>query len=287
MTKAVLLCILPTVWMLSGCDRAARLPTYISIPEAILIAGNDTFRHTGVDDVWVYHDREVQGVYPVGAVFPVVPGERDFFTFIGGAWDKGDIETRKQFPFWTLDTATLKLEPRETLRYVPTFKYVSPELLSYAFNEDFEGVGVSLQSLTSRPDSTLLYRTTQTPFTGATCARADFDSTRRYLFLRSIRTFRLPADDRQVWAEVAYKGTIKFGLGLLYDDRGTDLVVNAPFVPATPTDPENWQIAYFDLTNLARSINNAGDLRLYLTATSDGMERKLFLDRVRVLYYRR
>ena len=270
-----------------GCDRAARIPAYLSIPEAILTDGIDTFRYTGVDDVWVFHDRDVQGVYPVGKVFPVVPGERDFFTFIGGVWDRGDVESRKQFPFWTLDTATLKLEPRETLRYVPTFRYVSPELLSSPFGEDFEGVGVRLQSLTSRPDSTLLYRTTQTSFTGATCGRADFDSTRRHLFLRSNGTFRLPVDDRQVWAEVAYKGTIKFGLGLLYDDRGTDLVVNAPFVTATPTDADRWQIAYFDLTGLARSVNNAGDLRLYLTATSDGMERTLFLDRVRVLYYRR
>jgi hypothetical protein len=263
------------------------MPTYISIPQTLLVAGTDTFVNTAVNDVWVFHDRDAQGVYPVGTTFPVVPGERDFFTFIPGVWDRGDVELRKQFPFWTLDTATLRLEPRETLRYVPTFRYAANDLMTFAVNEDFEGVGVSLQSLTQRSDSTLLVRTSESAFTGVMCGKAVFDSTRRYLFVRTNRTFSLPADDRQVWAEVAYKGTIKFGLGLLYDDRGTDLVVNEPYVPALPNDPYRWQIVCFDLTNLARAINKAGEVRLFLTATSDGASRTLFLDRIRLMYYRR
>ncbi|MCS7085361.1 MAG: hypothetical protein NZ534_04695, partial [Bacteroidia bacterium] len=238
----------------TACDRAARMPTYIAIPQTLLIVGADTFADTGVEDVWVYHDRDIQGVYPVGAIFPVVPGERDFFTFMGGVRDGGDVEIRKQFPFWTLDTAMLKLEPRETLYYIPKFKYVSSELLTLPVNEDFEGVGVSFEPLSNRADTTLPYRTTQTSFTGATCLRANFDSTRRHFFLRTNQTFKLPADDRQVWAEVAYKGNIKFGLGLLGEVGGADLIVNAPFIPALPPDPERWQIVHFDLSNIARNL---------------------------------
>ncbi|MCE3007513.1 MAG: hypothetical protein LW884_04085 [Bacteroidetes bacterium] len=282
------------VWLalLCACDAInpeEPAPAFARLEAPLLVEDGDTFQNV-VPDVWLFQGNDYYGTFVPPTRLPFVRVEeagRNKLFAQAGVWRNFDSQSHAAYPFMRFDTLRQQLSLGQSVSFQPVFRYFPDTLIEYAYDENFERQDQALQPFNpTRLDTANLRRTTLGPFRGAACGVVHFDADRTYFDVVSTGTLDLPRGTSPVWAEVKFRGNIRFAFALVAEGFGiTDGEMPLLLMTDGYTDDGQWRAAYFDLTNYLSIGFPGARFRARLFAISDGSDRSLYLDDIRILHF--
>lgn len=300
--RTALVAVVMSVLLLAGCEvinPEEDLPAYLALHYPTIVQPSGDTVRTGVDNIWLFQGGNLHGTFPVQpeapTVIPTLDLETTNFTLAGGIFLAANAASSVQYPYWQADTAFRTLAARDTVHFYPTIKYWPDTILDYPVSESFEQ-GNSLEAFpdTYGGSNEVNYQVRAgAAFEGERYLEIRFTEDEQVMELWSDTRLALPRTGR-VFAEVAYRGDIKFGMSLVRQEIGSSQgeILNIPFrnfaisnIPKRPYDRNQWQKIYFDFSGLIDESLEESDHYLYLLAFSDGSQRKLQIDSIRILHF--
>ncbi|MFM2376951.1 MAG: hypothetical protein RLZZ165_2048 [Bacteroidota bacterium] len=289
-----------SVGLLSGLSSACEwinpaeeLPAYISFQHPMTSApGDTTFRSdTGIRNIWLYHGGFLQGCYPLESigqtgskVIPILELSRSDFFLEGGIYESGQSSFQLPYPFWDRITFDWQATVGDTLVLNPVFHYVDPSRYDLPVSVGFEGGGVDFTGFASgrSGDSTFFKVRTDEAYRGTGSGLVEFGPGNRFFEVVNVTPWRTLASSN-TYAEVTYKGTIPFTIGLIY---GSTSSPNAR--PILTVDPSaDWNTVYVHMIGEIRAILNANgpdtDFWLWLQADAKDAPGYIRFDEIRLI----
>ncbi|MBX3101299.1 MAG: hypothetical protein KF690_02185 [Bacteroidetes bacterium] len=259
---------------------------YIQLEPPLLIDGADTLPGM-IPDVWLFQVPDLYGIFTPPVRLPFLQTEtKGTFIARAGVWESFNAEAHEVYPFLKFDTLKTQVFTGQTTVFQPVFRYFPDTVITPVFEENFEGMEMQLRRYGLREDTAFLVRSSADPLQGNGCGYVQFTDARRSFDVVSINTFALPRNGTEIWAEVKFKGNIKFALGLIQINFGTGEQALTPQILVHGYNDDGWKAAYFRLTVPAALAPEGTTWRLRLYAVSDGSPRELFLDNVRILRFK-
>lgn len=280
------------LFLLSSCELfnpSEEIPGYIKVENPrVLIDENSGFESPlGIKDVWVYHSGGIQGVYPIPSVFPYLNVQNPALFIEGGVFESGLSSFRVPYPFWEPLSFNISQSPGDTFLIEPLFQYRPDTDINIRIDEGFE------QSINFQPfrffegDTTTIYRANNDVFTGNWSGRVRFNADHRHFEVTNIHPEPMIIEqNRDVYAEITYKGSVQLNVGLTYRNSGSGVV---PIVTIAPSS--EWKTVYVHMVQQVREILAAEQFtdtwfNLWLGADGEGNEGEILLDNVRLIHFR-
>lgn len=234
------------------------IPSYIEINNIVL---NPTSTNN-ITDAWVYINDNLQGVYELPAKFPVLPTGKHKIRIKAGIKNNGIAATRVPYPFYY----SYIEEERDLLQNTNIF--INPEV-GYLegtnfFIEDFEGVGINLETSAISDTSIIELNIGQNQYGGG-------------VLLDSLITFEittdklndLPQAGSPVYLELDYKCNTQILVGMYINFPQNVLEKDLLWI----NPKENWNKIYIDLTSTVSEAVGADFFKVFIQ-----MKRNFSLD---------
>ena len=286
--------------LLSTCDVVnpeEDLPAFIQVDDPVLIQPNGDTTRSGVPDVWVIQGEELAGVFEPPLVFPTTNLDDSVFFFIPGVWENTNTNEHRRYNFLEVDSAVWQLTARDTFHISPVYRYRNIDTtILFPFREDYEDIGIQIEAIPNQRNQLNFQRSEFNPHSGNSSGVVNFTANDTLLRLRTDDPVDLPRQG-EVWAEVAHRGDIKFSFGLMYEVAGVGgpqdrVAIFIPdndidgIIPEPPVEPDTWRTHYFFLTPIINTAPPNTPIWLFIRSDSDGKERQLFLDDIRVVNFK-
>jgi hypothetical protein len=280
----------------SGCEivnPAEELPAYISFQEPMTSAVDDTsFRtHAGLRNIWLYHGGFLQGAYQIdpqidtlGRTIPFLGLDRSDFFIEGGIYESGQSSFQIPYPFWDRITFEWQATVGETLVVQPVFHYIPSSFYELPVSVEFEGGGIDLVAFSTglSGDSTFFKLRDDDVFHGDGAAIVEFGPGDRFFEVINTTPFRT-TQASNIFAEITYKNTIPFTVGLIYGSF-TD-PHRKPVLTVSPS--ADWNTVYVHMITEVRAILNAlgtdTDFWLWIYADGEDKEGYIRFDDIRMI----
>ena len=159
---------------------------------------------------------------------------------------------------------------------------MSYSLTSFPYNENFEGVGTSLNVVSDSSSHTIekIYNNSNNNF-GNYYAKSVISGEFGELFECNTPDFDLPKD-KVVYLEMDYKCNAPIIVGIYANgsseiDKNTIIYLNKK---------EEWNKIYISLTEIIYNYNDANDYKLFFAIPRDTtvIQNEMYLDNIRLLY---
>lgn len=287
----LLLLVLP---FFTGCeliDPVEPAPAYLRLvnPRVEIDSASQFYSNIGIRNVWLYHGGNFQGLYTVApdseVIIPVLDLDRSDFYMEGGIYESGLSAFQLPYGFWKRESFTQPLTALDTFDVDLRFEYVEERFYDFRVNETFEGNSVDLVPFSlglSEPDSTFVRLRNDDPFRGTGYGYINFGTDDRYFQAINSSPFVLTRG-KQVYAEVTFRNSMPFSVGLLYSNSNGVSFKDAINLSPSP----DWNTVYVHLTSQVRDIVNAGGENtafwLYLKADGEKKDGFIALDDLRVI----
>lgn len=270
--------------LLIGCDvinPADPIPAYISIDEITVdpVAGTGTTRQK-FGEVWLYVNDNLQGVYSIPALIPLIgEGEVELLCFPGirvnGIQSAADF-----YPFFEPFNINVSLVPEETIVLDMHTRYRSNVTIAYL--EDFESSHRLTDDLDDDPE-TSVERITNGAFEGIGSGHIVLNDTSDFIQVASIPLLTdLPVNGTPVYLEMHYKNNVPFSVGLVGHGTGIE--------PATVSilvlfEQEDWNKTYVELSP-ALFASQLEAYQLLFTSAHDTalVQSEIFLDNLKLVH---
>ena len=254
-----------------SCKKENDIPSYIIIEDIEL---NENTTHN-INDVWVYIDDNLQGVYELPANFPVLAEGLHKLRVKAGIKDNGIGGTRVSYPFYTsyiVDEQEFNSEERINIK--PKFNYI--DSVSF-FIEDFEGVGVNIET-TSISDTTIIeFNNLSNNYAGG-------------ILVDSLITFEIATDELNnlpqagspIYLELDYKCNTQFLVGLYVNFPQS--VLQKDLIWINPK--EDWNKIYINLTSSVSESIGADFFKVFIGMRRDFSldTNTIYFDNIKVVY---
>ena len=247
------------------------IPSYIHV-ENINFDENTTHNIT---DVWIYINDNLQGIYELPALFPVLENGEQMVRIRAGIKSNGISSTRIPYPFYASYFHFTELLQDSIIIINPTITY--SENNSFAFIEDFEGVGLDL-SITNNSDTTIHTITNGSKHYGAGFLNdsiIDFE-------IATDEIKNLPKGGAPVFLELDYKSNTRFLAGV-YINKPLE-IERKDLVWITPK--EDWNKIYINLTEIISESINSESHKIFLSMQRDFSldTNRIYFDNLKVIY---
>lgn len=256
-----------------SCKKEASegIPSYIQIDTIIL--NEETTAN--ITDAWVYINDQLQGVYELPALFPVLKKDTQIVRIRAGIKNNGIASSRIPYPFYKsfIEWQTV-LIPDEITIINPTVSYLENTSL---FNEDFEGVGLDLESTNNSNTEIIILN----------------DSNENYglgILYDSLFTFEIATDElvglpqagAPVFLELDYKCNTEFLVGL-YVNYSTSVEQKGLL---WINEKDDWNKIYVNLTSTISESINANSFKLFIDMPRNFNidTNKIYFDNIRIVY---
>jgi hypothetical protein len=254
---SILLLLLPSCeWINPEED----IPSYIRIDSVGFTPGLATEAGTisNINDVWVYVDGILQGVYEIPAFFPVLATGEHEIMFKAGIKKNGISASREAYPFYASVKKTVDLKELETSVFYPVFTYRSET--QFPWIENFEDAGMTLDSSMSSQVPLVQLKESENSFGSMNLTGNQIKAE-----CSTLNWINLPQNS-PVYLEMEYRNSINLTLGLLIDNPGE--VISTGIITLYPK--ETWTKIYIDLTYYATTYTDAEGFKIFLgTIKSD------------------
>lgn len=269
-----------------GCqylyEPDAGMPAYIYVPGVTV---STTYALEGssshnVQDIWVYIDDEVQGIYQLPARIPILKQGEVKMRLNGGILLNGVSNTRAAYPHYAGFDTLINLVPGETDTIVPALRYNTA--IEFVWKEDFELQGFTLRR-NPQSDTTLI-RTNDTAyvFEGNSSLLAFVDNTRSFFICETNTAFSLIRDGSNQFIEINYRNNVPLSVGYIaYAPDGSSF--EQPIVVLNPSDV--WKKQYINLTPFIGG-NSGYTYRIILAAIynrNDGQIGQIQVDNLKLI----
>ncbi len=269
-----------------GCkylyEPDAGMPSYIFVPGVTVTttyALEGTASHN-VQDVWVYIDDQVQGIYQLPARIPILKQGDVKLRLNGGIFLNGVSNTRAAYPHYAGFDTLINLVPGETDTIVPALRYNTA--IEFVWKEDFELQGFTLRR-NPQSDTTLI-RTNDSAyvFEGNSSLLAFVDNTRPFFICETNTAFSLIRDGSNQFIEINYRNNVPLSVGYIaYAPDGSSF--EQPIVVFNPSDV--WKKQYINLTPFIGG-NSGYSYRIILAAIynrNDGQTGQIQIDNLKLI----
>jgi hypothetical protein len=184
----------------------------------------------------------------------------------------GISATRSPYPFYKSFTQTIDLQKGTTLSLSPTVSYT--EDTDFAFMEDFENVGVTLDS-THYSDTTLQLLTTPNTnvFEGNKSAIAYLDKENTFFECITLNSYELPTGGAPVFLEFNYKCNYPFSISVKANGSSTSEQLRV----ISYNSNETWNKAYIYLTPVVSNAYSADNYQVLWGMLNDVGSDSLYL----------
>jgi hypothetical protein len=244
----------------------------------------------GLRNVWIYHAGLLQSISSTqdsAVVIPLLSLDRSDFAIDGGVYETGQSAYNVPYPFWKPFNFNAQMQALDTVVAEPVFEYIDQRFYDLMMNEGFEGGSVDLvpfSTALTQSDSTFVrLRNNGDVFHGSGMGFVNFGPNDRYFEGINALPFLLKRG-QECYAEITYKSSMPFTVGLVYENVGLGLG-SVEIVTVTPSP--NWNTIYVHMVTEVRSIVNAGgedtDFWLWLKNDGKGQDGYIQFDDIRVL----
>lgn len=286
--------LLLVITLFTGCeliDPPEPAPAYLRLtnPRVEIDSVNQFYSNLGIRNVWLYHGGNFQGLYSIAPdseiVIPVINLDRSDFYMEGGIYESGQSSFQLPYGFWKRVNFDQALTALDTFDVDLRFEYVEERFYDFRVNETFEGNSVDFVPFSlglTQEDSTFIRLRHDTPHRGTGYAYINFGPDDRYFQTINSSPFLL-VRGKQVYAEITYRNSMPFTVGLLYQNNS-----GLGFKEVLTLSASNeWNTVYVHFVEQVRDIVNAGGADtafwLYLLADGEGKDGFIALDDVRVI----
>lgn len=289
--------LLAAAGLLTTCQEEIPVPVYLRLEQPVLVLPTgDTLRDPRiVPELSVIQGPDFLGTFQAGKVIPTVNTTDTVFFVQGAAWVNGQTNNHVTYPYWKTDTIYVSELPlRDTITLAPVLTYRQEGVeIEFGMNDDFESGNFAIDPYPASKGGRNQVRITPAntnAYSGSRALRVDFTAQDTVMELWSDNRANIPSTG-EVWAEVAYRGDIKPGITLQHetaDGQGGSISLVDPnlIIPLAPADPNNWQLALFNLSPFVDRVTTFELPRnLFLFAQTDGTPRTLWLDDIRIVYF--
>ena len=261
-----------TLLILFSCQKEENsntIPTYLKI-DAITLDENNTT--TSITDAWVYIDDQLQGVYELPAIFPVLETNNKTLRIKAGIKSNGIASSRIAYPFFASFIDTVLFTPNQTITVNPTVSYV--DSLDF-WLEDFEsGLILDTDSLSFSIDN---LNGIDNKYGKITLQ----DS----MLLSEITTFELPylpQTGAPVFLELDYKCNTEFLVGVYVNFPQSVLQKDLLWINLK----DDWNKIYINLTSTISEAVGAEYFKVFIGMKRDfSLEKnELYFDNVKLVY---
>lgn len=269
-----------------GCrylyEPDAGMPAYIFVPGVTVsteYAVEGSASHN-VQDVWVYIDDQVQGIYQLPARIPILKAGQVNMRLNGGILLNGVSNTRAAYPHYAGFDTLINLVPGETDTIVPALRYNTA--IEFVWKEDFELQGFTLRR-NPQSDTTLI-RTTDSAyvFEGNNSLLAFVDTDRPFFICETNSAFSLIRDGSNQFIELNYRNNVPLSVGYIaYAPDGSNF--EQPIVVLNPSD--TWKKQYINLTPFIGG-NSGYSYRIILAAIynrTDNQTGQIQIDNLKLI----
>ena len=215
-----------------------------------------------IEDVWVYVDGNLQGVYELPAAFPVLESGTHSIRCWPGIYFNGIKSQRFPYPFYTSYDTTITLEEGKETAIQPRSFYTA----GLAFtNEEFDSQGGIIFDSTSQSLTSVVITTDTAEILEGTGSGKIFMDSTRYKMEIATQSLALPhVGSQRTFVEVNYKTTHLLNIGIYPDLTGTTSKLN--LITLKPNT--EWNKLYLEITNaLLYYGSEASTFKIYFNAT--------------------
>lgn len=263
-----------------SCEKAALndgVPSYINIPSIDLTVGlNQGSNSEKITDAWVYFNNDLQGIYPLPAIFPVLKEGSQNISIKAGIKNNGIAATRTNYPFYDFYKEEIHLKKDSTTVIIP--------VVNYSENTSFHIIDFENGS-----ENFILSTSSDTSFLTTNDSAFEGNSAVVYLapphltFEITTKELQLPKLGTPVYVELDYKCNAYFQIGV-YADFSPTIVTNS----IVTINPQNeWNKIYVDLTSTVINTQQANNHKIFISMMLDANSTEiatLYLDNFKVIY---
>lgn len=253
------------------------IPSYIEISNFDLNTNhNQGSNSENIQDVWVYLNDNLQGIYETPATFPVIQEGFHKIELKAGIKRNGISASRSYYPFYTsyiLDS--IQLTTDSIISITPDITY---NISTIPFIEDFENTGINLTS-SGNSDTTIITKNDIMSLEG-NYGLAQLNENQNIFECSTYENFVF-SNSQNVYIELDYKSDVQFAVGLYIN---TPLeIIQEPFIYINPK--ESWNKIYIDLSQQINLYSNAISFNIWIGFTSAEQKIKnLLIDNFKVVY---
>jgi len=256
------------------------IPSYISIPSfKVTTELNEGSSSHLITDAWVYFNNDLQGIYPIPCIFPVLLQGKQNVSIKAGIKNNGIAATRIKYPFYDYFKDTINLIQDSVIIIEPLVNYV--ENTNFLI-EDFEDVGAIFESTSNSDTSYFLTSDTSIAFEGNSLGT--YLSSTQYTFeIATNEIDTLPRTGAPVYVELNYNSNTAFSVGVFANYPQTVTTTT----PITINPKNEWNKIYIDLTSTIVSTQDAISHKIFISMTRDitsGEISELYIDNFKLIY---
>lgn len=251
-------------------EVSSDIPSYISI-NAIALNENTT---TNITDAWVYVDDQLQGVYELPALFPILETGYQTLRIRAGIKSNGIASTRITYPFYTSFIDTIMLIKNEITIINPKVNYM-------------DGLEDSWLENNFEPGSSLNLNTDSLSFSTENIDGNKYGkiTLQGSMLLSEIITdplLDLPQVGAPVFLELDYKSNTPFLVGLY--ENFPEAVLQKDLLWINPKD--DWNKIYINLTSAISEAVGVEFFKVFIVLPRDASlnENTLYLDNIKLVY---
>lgn len=282
------------ILLYSSCDTIfpeAEIPSYVSIDTIHLSINDPVVQGSAshkITDAWVFVNDDLQGVYELPVIFPVLKDGKQSLKIFAGIKDNGIAATRVQYPFFQFFSDNSFVFSKDEITPVnPSVSYTSS--VKFLWNEDFEDPGITIDSV--YPSFLKINRLTDPAqvFEGNGCGYV-YLSGAEYIYKGASNTaFDLPKAGAAVYMELNYKTTANFNV-TVFSNNPSGIAEDA-VLTITPTNKSGmaeWNKIYVNLSPVVSANPSANGYKIafYSNLSEQGLtSAEIFLDNIKLLCF--
>lgn len=286
MSRSLLLIIL-SAFFLNSCEiinRSEPIPGYVKIDEIVFRDNPDEVGSIKqkIEYVWFYLDEDLQGVYELPALFPVLKLGNRRVRINGGIKMNGISATKISYPFFDFNTKEYNIEAGKTIEIKDTIRYI--ENMNLIFREDFD-VGLSFQNMSG--SLATMQRTTNSSqiYEGTGSGIVELNSTENYFKSRMSQSvpIKLPGGGSNIFLEVDYKSDASFTIGLA-SVQSSGEIQDWDIFSVNPKS--EWNKIYINFTNAVSYNQSAVEHYFYIKSSlpTNKSSATLLFDNFKLIY---
>lgn len=280
-----------TLFFFSSCDiinPPEQVPSYIAVNEIKTRTDYNTqgTAFHNITDSWVYvmngEKDEFIGVFEAPFKIPALKKGRNTIRIEPGIKSGGSSTLRVLYSMmkeYVIDTVLVE---GEVITINPIHEYLPA---TFAFMEDFDGEGISLEAVTQSTSPIQIISGTQAFENNSMCFELDTDTS--YFECKALELITLPRTGHDVFLEINFKCNAYFTFGFFSRETsgGSVIEVRRPIYIFNPTS--EWKKVYVNLRdNIMDSKGN--EFRLYFSCTKQNNlevgKITVCLDNIKVIY---
>jgi len=269
---------------LSSCKREDidLTPSYIQIDSISLQTTSlqGTASHN-ITDAWVYVNDEIQGIYELPCLFPVLSVGQQKVTIRAGIKINGIASTRMFYPFFEPVNYNLNLVKDSTIVLNPLISY-NPTVI-FAWLEDFEDGGISLERTNKSQVDIGKTSDINEVFEGNYSAKIVLDSNRQLFECYTINNYQLNGNAIN-FLELNYKNNYDVYVGI-FAYLASQTVQRSVLVL---NKSDYWKKIYVNLSNAIQENMTAEHFKVFFGVVKDSADPvvpTVYLDNIKLIHY--